>query len=281
MPKKEDNNSPETIPASGENITKEAKVGEDFIGQVGQSGTVNPSGTVESTRTKVCYECGLTKPVVDFRRDSYFKDGVYYKCRVCQDAATVALRREKRARAQRKTERQLRNNRIAKLFAFWMSIPATVKDAGYFQKVKNVEVTEEMETLMPDILKAKTLTEVAKVLGVSAGTLSKWSKQKNFQKLVERFDTHNNLMRFKRDIDYNFTQATIKYSDAPRVKLWYQIHMGWVEKTANTLEVPTETTEDIQKTLRQLAEKKQDQVKGFSAERLKAAIVEAKAREET
>ena len=33
-----------------------------------------------------------------------------------------------------------------------------------------------------------------------------------------------------KDIDFHFTQMTIKESDAPRVKLWKQLYEGWVEK---------------------------------------------------
>ena len=224
--------------------------------------------------TKTCHECTLQKPVSQFRKDPTYKDGYYYKCIDCEQAANRAYQRERAKRAEKRKGLAVRHKRLAKLFAFWMSIPATVKDAKYFEKVKNVEITEEIETLMPKLLEAVTLKDVAKVLGVKPALLTKWSKNPSVLRMVDKFDTQNNLMRFKRDIDYNFTQATIKHSDAARVKLWYQIHMGWVEKTASTLEAPRETTEDIQKSLRQLAEKRD--TSGFSAGELQKAIVAAK-----
>ncbi len=164
------------------------------------------------------------------------------------------------------------NLKTAKLYAFWKSIPAAIKDTKYFQKVKNIEIGEEEESILPKLVEAKTKKDVAAILGVNYDVVMAWDKSPWVEKMVDKFDRENNVMRFKKDVDYSFTQATIREADAARVKLWKQIYEGWVEKSSNIHEFDDENILGIQEKLRRLSERKES--KAYDVEDLKKELNE-------
>jgi uncharacterized protein (DUF849 family) len=161
-------------------------------------------------------------------------------------------------------------NRKAELYAFWLSVPGIMKQKknAYFKElVKNSKFKDEE---IEKIINANTTTEIAEALDTSRMQLARWGKMDWVKKKVDYFNKFNNVMRFKKDIDYSFTQATIKSADAARVKLWKQLYEGWVEKSSNLHEFDEENIVGIQNQLKSLAENKN--VETYNVDELKKEI---------
>jgi len=158
------------------------------------------------------------------------------------------------------------------LFAYWYSIPGQLRNSKYFKVSKFVDpsLEPEIQEKVAALMHAKTHADAAKIIGTAQKNFTLWKEDKEFKELLTRFDSHNNSLKFKRDVDYSFTQATIKHADAARVKLWKQLYEGWVEKTANTIDFDESNILGIQNRLRELAEKKD--VKKMGVEELKQEI---------
>ncbi len=161
-------------------------------------------------------------------------------------------------------------DRRAKAFALWQSIPAILKDNKHIQKIKNTYLGPEEEELLPQLLEAKTLKDVSKVLDVSMDTIIYWRKHPMVKKMTEKFDLNCNALRFKNEVNYSFTQATIRNADAARVKLWKQLFEGWEEKTNIGHEINEEQVRDIQSKLREIGSR--PDLEKFDVGALNAAI---------
>lgn len=201
--------------------------------------------------TKKCRDCGEVKPIEDFYKKSEPRKW-FSNCKKCYILMQKAAKKDlyKKSYDHRKI---IKGNRgKAKLLAFWQSIPAAVKDAQYFERSKNVKIGDEEEAMIPELLKAKTLGDIAKVLGVRECTVRKWQKTKFVKRYTDKFDEWNNVMRFKKDIDYAFTQKTIQHADKGRVQLWYELYCGWVPKSSKVHELDEDNIVKIQKRLREL-----------------------------
>jgi hypothetical protein len=212
-------------------------------------------------KTKKCIDCKAVLPIDNFYR-SYDEKKCKWKyfsnCKKCYQAQAKAARKDAHKKKYDHRKIKYRNRGNAKLLAFWQSIPAAVKDNKYFTRVKNVKITEEQESLIPKLLEAKTVADLAKVLDVKHSTLSRWQKTNFVRRYTDKFDEWNNVMRFKKDVDYAFTQKTIAHADAARVKLWYQIYMNWMERSASVNEFDENNIVAIQKKLRELGTKKEE-----------------------
>jgi hypothetical protein len=171
-----------------------------------------------------------------------------------------------------KVKNMVPRNRNAQLYAFWLSIPGVLKNkrSAYFKDIIKDSKFKDKE--IDAILEAKNLKEVAIALNTSREQLSRWHKMDWVQKRIDYFNKFNNVMRFKKDIDYSFTQATIKSADAARVKLWKQLYEGWVEKSSNLHEFDENNIVGIQEQLKSLAEKKD--ISTYNVEELKEEINE-------
>lgn len=160
--------------------------------------------------------------------------------------------------------------RKAKAFALWMSIPAILKDNKHIQKIKNMDLDGDEEDLLPQLMEATNLKEVAKVLDVSFDTVRYWKKNPKVKKLVEKYDLHCNALRFKNEVNYAFTQKTIRHADAARVKLWHQLYTGWEEKSKVGHEIDDEQVNRIQDKLKQIGNTQT--VETFDVKKLQDAI---------
>ncbi len=203
--------------------------------------------------TKKCKDCGEVKPFDDFYKKQ--EGNRFNSCKECFKAQVKAAKKDRHNKTYDHRRIKTGNRGKAKLLAFWQSIPAAIKDKQYFQKVKNVKISEKEEALLPKLLECRTITDLAELLEIEANTLRRWQKTNFVKRHTDKFDEWSNVMRFKKDVDFAFTQATIRNADAARVKLWYQIHMKWIEKSSNVNEFDENNILSIQKRLRELGTK--------------------------
>ncbi len=216
----------------------------------------------EKNELRICQRCGEAKPLTEYREWKHVKskNGVSYSrlCRKCYSEVRSI------AQKNRKKDKVI-ENRQAKLFAFWMSLPGIAKDTKYFERAHVPKLDPDQEGIIGDLVNATTIAQVSKILDVETHTLIRWKKNTAFKRMVEKFDKNNDAMRFKKDVDYSFTRATIKHADAARVKLWKQLYEGWVEKDAKVHELDAENIIGIQEQLKALAAKNIDDTKQLPA----------------
>jgi len=110
----------------------------------------------------------------------------------------------------------------------WNSIPVALKKLE-LDKVRDLGF-DVKDSLFLKLLKIRTKTEFAKEFKISAKQLTRWDKSKVVQKITDDINKASNVMRFKKDIDFNFTMMTMKESDAARVRLWKQVYEGFKEE---------------------------------------------------
>ena len=120
----------------------------------------------------------------------------------------------------------------AKLYALWQSIPHALhvmneKPAGII-RIKNMGFNLD-DGVFVKLLKIRTKTEFNKEFKVSMKQMKRWDDSEKIQEWIDDLSRQSNVMRFKKDVDFHFTQRTIKEGDAKRVKLWKQLYEGWRE----------------------------------------------------
>lgn len=205
----------------------------------------------EKSELRVCQRCGEAKPLSEYRTWGHVKSkgGVTYSktCRKCYSLIRQEAMNKKKAEG-------IPKNRMAKLFAFWLSLPGIAKDQKYIEQALIPKLDPHQQSLIKDLVECDTIAQVANVLNVEYHTLARWKKNKAIKKMVEFFDKNNDAVRFKRDVDYSFSRATIKHADAARVKLWYQLYQGFVEKSSQTHELDEQNIAAIQEKLKNIAE---------------------------
>ena len=209
-------------------------------------------------KTKTCSRCGEEKPSSDFNADRQNKDGL---SGYCKDCMSLAVKEARRAREEFDENYKPQDVRKAKLFAFWQSIPSTIKGSKYFKEAKNETLGPDEAEMVDKLVECTNMTEVADVLDVSYRTIRKMKKSNYVQDLTKEYDEQNNVMRFKKDIDYRFTQKVMKSPSASNVETWYKIYMDWVPTSKRKMEhdVGENTIKRMQDQMRELAKKKEDE----------------------
>jgi hypothetical protein len=150
----------------------------------------------------------------------------------------------------KKYNKTVYKTREATLYALWRSIPmifhqlpkAKLKDMGY----------DTDDEIFQKLITCRTKSEFREMFGLSWQTVVKWDKNKQVLDMIDDFNLESNVLKFKKDIDYHFTQATIRESDASRVKLWKQVFEGWEEKSR--LGVKSESLNELAGSIKKLAE---------------------------
>lgn len=130
------------------------------------------------------------------------------------------------------------------LFALWMSIPFAMRT----NTPKGLGLDD------PEFLKlvnCKSRDAFGKLMHVSPKQLTEWSKREDFQKKVAEINRQSNVLRFKKQVDFSFTMATINEGDAARRKLWAQLYEGYKERSVQ--ENP-EAAEELKKQTQMLRE---------------------------
>jgi DNA-binding transcriptional regulator YiaG len=113
-------------------------------------------------------------------------------------------------------------------YTLWRSIPAMLR-------ILTAEEAKKMGYPVDDLtfaqlLKLRTKGEFADAFGVHRNTITNWEAEEGFQGRVDALSLNDNVMRFKKDVDFSFTQKVLRHGDQPRVKLWKQLYEGWSEK---------------------------------------------------
>ena len=123
-----------------------------------------------------------------------------------------------------------KKKREASLYALWLSVPIALRDAD-MEKLTKLDYMNGagMQDFL-NVLKCKTKKEFCKTFSVSTVLVNKWDRAPWLKELVDQLSIENNVMRFKKDVDFNFTQKTMEEADPARVKLWKQVYEGWTEK---------------------------------------------------
>lgn len=123
----------------------------------------------------------------------------------------------------------------AKLFALWCSIPAVLfalfREQPHKLKTLGYDIEDKSKDGLAVLLECRSRSAFARKFDIDIDTLYVWSRSESHKKWVEEYNHECNVMKFKKDIDFNFTQKTIMHSDAARVKLWKQLYEGWIEKS--------------------------------------------------
>lgn len=118
------------------------------------------------------------------------------------------------------------------LYTIWLSIPAMLRllpEKDQMQMGYDVH-----DPVWAVLLPLKTKLEFSTFFGIGKNQPVQWEHQDPtlFEKAME-ISKRQNVMRFKKDVDFSFTQKVLKFGDANRVKLWKQVYEGWTEKTEN------------------------------------------------
>ncbi len=136
--------------------------------------------------------------------------------------------------------RRINSKPIARLFAFWLSIPNGLKE---IQSDRIAKLGYEIEDKkFAEIIVCKNKTVFAERFGISLKQLCIWEKSEPILKMVEEFNKQCDILKYKKALDHAFTNKAIAEADAPRVRLWYEIFCG---KTAEGMP-PAPVVQNIQ-----------------------------------
>lgn len=114
------------------------------------------------------------------------------------------------------------------LFLEWFAIPNMLRMLPETEVKKMGYPTDDVVFLK--MLRCKTQTEFCTEFGVSINMPAKWKSEPNFMAELNAISDNSNVMRFKKEVDFSFTQKVIRHGDAHRVKLWKQLNEGWSER---------------------------------------------------
>jgi len=112
-------------------------------------------------------------------------------------------------------------------FILWSMIPWALRRLD-LDRVRDFGFDTD-DPLFSKLLRIRTRTQFAKEFEVDRSNLAIWEKNKEYQTRCADFK-EKMILKYAKDIDFHFTQQTIKYADAARVKLWKQLYEGWIEK---------------------------------------------------
>lgn len=110
-----------------------------------------------NNQTKICCRCKIDKPIIEFAKDKYAKDGLQFKCRLCdkeyQQANKEVLAEKRKIYNNSRKEKlriyqQLNKEKIAKYLKEYHNTPkgkASHKNARYKRraKLKEGDVTSQ------------------------------------------------------------------------------------------------------------------------------------------
>jgi len=154
----------------------------------------------------------------------------------------------------KKKNKKVNNKKEATLYALWRSIPMIFHDLP-LKKLKDMGYDTE-DPIFQKLVTCRTKTEFKEMFGLAWQTMVDWDSNKEVLAMIDDFNRKSNVLKFKKDIDYHFTQAAIRGSDAPRIKLWKQLYEGWEEK--QHLGVQSESLNELAGSIKSLADRGKD-----------------------
>lgn len=139
----------------------------------------------------------------------------------------IKTRNKKKASPSLSANDEVKLTDAFEAYALWNSIPNILKSMK--PKDRKDMGFDINDPLFNVLIKIRFKTDFAKQFEVSRDVLNDWEKREDFQNKVADLNKQNNVLRFEKDVDLAFTKKTIRVGDAHRVKLWKQLHKGWVE----------------------------------------------------
>lgn len=113
-------------------------------------------------------------------------------------------------------------------YVLWKSIPAMLRILPEIEQRKMGYDTSD--PVFAKLLSIQNKTQFCDVFGIGKNTPTQWEAEEDFQGKVDALSLGGHVMKFKKDIDFSFTQKVLRHGDANRVKLWKQLYEGWSEK---------------------------------------------------
>jgi len=115
------------------------------------------------------------------------------------------------------------------LYIQWKSIPAMLR-------LMPIEEIEKMgydldDPIFAKLFDIKTKGQFTTEFKVAENQPRIWEQEPEMIEKINQVSTQNHVLKFRKDVDFSFTQKLIRNGDAPRYKLWKQIHENWSEKT--------------------------------------------------
>jgi hypothetical protein len=157
--------------------------------------------------------------------------------------------------------------KVFKNFILWNSIPYQLRKMR-IDEAENLGINVK-EGLLKELLSINTQKDFAEKYNVSQDILCIWNRRKDYAEELEKIISEGNL-RFKKDVDFSFTQKTIKYGDAKRFKLWKEYFEGWTEKKKIEVEGSLGSLID------EISDKKENLVKSESVADTQSKQIESK-----
>lgn len=130
-------------------------------------------------------------------------------------------------------------------YVMWKSLPSVLR--GYDKGKLNV--LGFYDEIAIDLLLIRTQTEFARKYGIKdLGTLTDWNKKINSESLLQK-PMFAWMKRLTPNVCFSLYRNAMKEGDAARVKLWFQLVEGFVEKGETRLPELKEATDIIRKIL--------------------------------
>lgn len=118
-------------------------------------------------------------------------------------------------------------------FINWAIIPASLRLlAEQPEELRKMGYDPDDEYFMK-LLKIKTKGQFCREFNFAKNMTATWLKDEEVVAEINSRVMSEHVMKFKKDVDWSFTQKVIRHGDANRVKLWKQLYEGWNEKTEN------------------------------------------------
>lgn len=146
-----------------------------------------------------------------------------------------------------------KGKRDRELYILWASIPTYLKRA----KMEDLEAIGYPidDPIFRRLIQCKSQNQFCTEFNIGKNQPKYWrDHMPEITKQIEDLAQKSNVLRFEKDVDFAFTQRTIRNADAPRVKLWKQIFKGWTEKSGVELSGKVTTIQELVMQLEEEAE---------------------------
>lgn len=119
--------------------------------------------------------------------------------------------------------------RVKSAFVVWKSIPAMLKILPREdQKRMGYDVDDPM---FQKLIALRTKAEFCDAFEVGINQPARWEADPETKALIDKMSVEDHVLKFRKDVDFSFTQKVLRHGDAHRMKLWKQLYEGWTEKT--------------------------------------------------
>jgi len=145
------------------------------------------------------------------------------------EEVTVVKKSRKRCVEVNPKKLALKGEKDRQVYLEWASIPAMVRMLPPAELEKmgyNIE-----DPIFMKLLTIKRKGALCREFGFNENMPAKWESDPNFLIEVNQRSHKSHVMKFRKDVDFAFTQKVLRHGDAPRMKLWKQLNEGWSERT--------------------------------------------------